>query len=118
MKSVNQDNSGLVPLKIIYFHSGILRMHDKITGGDGSVATDHNPSKSPGFYFHWQNIKPRSTERGFINVGHGFGTVARIRAYLCASIFLTKLPLGCAPTNLSTTWPPLIKRMAGIEVMP
>jgi hypothetical protein len=39
-------------------------------------------------------------------------------AFICCSIFLMKLPLGCAPTSLSTTCPPLMKRIAGMEVMP
>jgi hypothetical protein len=38
--------------------------------------------------------------------------------YLCCSIFFTKFALGCAPTNLSTTSPFLINKMAGMEVMP
>ena len=37
---------------------------------------------------------------------------------ISASIFFTKLLLGCAPTSLSTTLPPLINRIAGMEVMP
>lgn len=41
-----------------------------------------------------------------------------IKSYMCCSIFFTKLPFGCAPTNLSTTWPFFTKRIAGIEVIP
>lgn len=42
----------------------------------------------------------------------------KISAYRCDSIFLTKEPFGCAPTNLSTTCPFLMNRIAGMEVMP
>gem|GEM_PF-3800400 len=38
--------------------------------------------------------------------------------YKCDWIFLSSTLLGTAPICLSTIWPPLMKRIAGIEVMP
>src|SRR5688572_18834935 len=87
-----------------------------------------------------------STDRSFIRVSYGFHRSSvregmlkvciwsRIKkapryfrdalynyaelSYRCDWIFFSSTDLGAAPTCLSTTWPPLMNRMAGMLVMP